>query len=577
MGSSIRNRLPFAARSAWKLAPVLVVWVIMEAVIDPRGNFPLNDDWLFGTLVQRMLAGDSFQPGGIPNMTLFTHIAWGALACYPFGCDDEMLRFFTILWGFAGLISIYYFIRAVQASGGLALVCTMLVAFNPLYISMANTYMTDVPFTVMFVLSATWFIQNIKGQSGYFIVAGTLMACVATLSRQIALAVPLSFSLCALAITISRPGRPKLRTFLCALLPFIVCVAVFVVFELWLAHSNRLPRGQADATAMLVGAALNPMWSLRQVAGQTFVAAAYYGWFLTPLLLIIPWWTFREGDPKWRKALPPAAAIIVGALALVSVVQTGHMMPIHMNVIIPQGIGPLTLHDAYPYGNGVLKLTPIPPLPATVWFPITVCAVFGAAGLAAAFVPAAMLPFRALIFGLAANDWVVVFLILTACLYLFPTFLIFWFDRYLLPPLPFLLAILCAGKSIVRPISVRARSAFVAAGLVLVGTGLFAALGTADYLAWNRARWAALDVALKIPNITSKHIDGGIEFNGRYNAAEEAPHAADKSWWWVWDDDVVVAFAPFPGYRVIQEFRFSSWLHPDYNRIVLLRRNPRKP
>jgi hypothetical protein len=128
-----------------------------------------------------------------------------------------------------------------------------------------------------------------------------------------------------------------------------------------------------------------------------------------------------------------------------------------------------------------------------------------------------------------------------------------------------LLAVVATGN--LRP-SVGADRAAVA---VLTVLGLFSVGATHDYLAWNRTRWTAT-AALTAAGVDARRIDGGNEFNGwtLYDPAYVVTGA--KSWWWVVDDDYLIASGPVPGYRVERDDAFSRWLLADRGRVVTLHR-----
>jgi hypothetical protein len=314
-------------------------------------------------MVRRLLAGDGFQPGSLPNMTLFSHIAWGAAACAPFDCSDQTLRMVTIAWGAGGALLVYALLRLVQATPPLAVIGTLSITLNPLYLELSNSFMTDVPFTGMFVLAAICFMRDLRRPSTLALAAGTFISCSATLSRQIGLAAPLSFLICTIVMAWLRPQAGRLGTVIRASVPIVACLAAFIGFETWLSRAHGLPPGQAEATMMLLQAVGKPLFFVYHVASQGLVAAPYLGWFLAPVLLLVSPALFSLRCRNRSDIAALGLALVIGGLIIVTVIQAGHGMPLYRNVIIPQGLGPLTLHDVYPYGPGTLKLQPIAPLP----------------------------------------------------------------------------------------------------------------------------------------------------------------------------------------------------------------------
>jgi len=144
------------------------------------------------------------------------------------------------------------------------------------------------------------------------------------------------------------------------------------------------------------------------------------------------------------------------------------------------------------------------------------------------------------------------------------------FDRYLLVfvPLIFVLVVTKETRSRYTPAH-RWRGA-LSVTLVLVYAAVDVA-ATHDYLAWNRARWMAT-AKLMGAGISPHQIDGGYEFNGWYLFELDYHRKADKSYWWVDDDEYIIASGPIKGYRELQRFSYSAWLLLADASVVVLHR-----
>jgi hypothetical protein len=71
-------------------------------------------------------------------------------------------------------------------------------------------------------------------------------------------------------------------------------------------------------------------------------------------------------------------------------------------------------------------------------------------------------------------------------------------------------------------------------------------------------------------------IDGGYEFNGWHLYEPGYREQPGKSWWWVKDDDYIIASGEVPGYQEIASYPFRRWLPPAPARIVVLRKSPNR-
>lgn len=167
------------------------------------------------------------------------------------------------------------------------------------------------------------------------------------------------------------------------------------------------------------------------------------------------------------------------------------------------------------------------------------------------------------------------FLAIVVGAYLAPFVITDYIDRYLLFALPFLIALWARTW----PISEGNTTRFprmIALAWILVVTGISIA-ATHDYFAWNRARWYAIRHAEGI-GVTVDQLDGGFEFNGFYGYETRVRGASPgKSWWWVRDDQYVVAFSLVPGYEVAATFPVRGWLARTPDQINLLRRQHESP
>src|SRR5258705_253302 len=100
----------------------------------------------------------------------------------------------------------------------------------------------------------------------------------------------------------------------------------------------------------------------------------YLGWFLAPVMVLTGAW--RKSVPA-RPRLVWLARLALGLFLVASVVRLlvlPKLMPVHNNIIIPEGIGPASLRDTLN-----LHLPNLPALPAGFWLAVTALSLSGAA------------------------------------------------------------------------------------------------------------------------------------------------------------------------------------------------------
>ncbi len=85
----------------------------------------------------------------------------------------------TLIFGLAGVGATYFILKEVGLSRGVCLIGSLTLALNPIYFSLSYTFMTDVPFYTVFVLSAYFFLRSIRTDSRQAEALGALISWVA--------------------------------------------------------------------------------------------------------------------------------------------------------------------------------------------------------------------------------------------------------------------------------------------------------------------------------------------------------------------------------------------------------------
>jgi 4-amino-4-deoxy-L-arabinose transferase-like glycosyltransferase len=533
------------------LAAATLLWLASLLIVNPLGDFPLNDDWSFGLAVKHLLAHGDFRPTGWTSMPLLTNALWGSLFCLPGGFSFTALRLSTLVAAWLGMVGAYLLGKELRLPPWLAWLATLTLAFNPIYYPLANTFITDVPFVALALSAALCFVKHLKDGSVLHLFLGTGLALAATLSRQVGLAVPLAFGL-ALLLRRGRSGR----ALLCAAAPALLCVAALWGFQHWLDVTGRMP-ALYHAKDHFLRDTLGHFRQLGPVlVASLFKGLMYLGLFLSPVLIAtLPGFPQLREQRQWRP-LGLTAAVLAGFTVLHGVTgQKWFLMPLAGNIINKGGIGPLTLRDVYRLQPGGL-----PALPASFWLVVTLISLLGATLLVVRVGSiAASLASRWRSAKLDETEIPGIFVLLVAVIYLAP-FLTGFFDRYLIPIIPFLAAGIVSLSPPCRP--ARPRSHAVLAALITAGFVLFSVCGTRDYLAWNRVRWQALNDLTDHQRVRPEDIDGGLEFNGYYLYRPDYQTRPGRDFWWIEGDTYQITFHPLPGCSAVREYHFAHWLPP---------------
>ena len=548
--------------AAWDMLLLASLWVGSLLVVNPLGNFPLNDDWSFGLAVKRLLQTGDFRPTGWTSMTLLTQTLWGALFCLPAGFSFNALRLSTLLLSLISVLVVYLLVRQVHPSRFLAAVAALTVGFNPIYYPLSNTFMTDVPFTALLLVAAACFARSLRTGSDIALLCGLACALAATLCRQLGLAAPVAFAVC-LVWSRGLSARWLIR----AVLTVAICLGALFAFQHWLRVTGRMPALFTLKNQVLFPRLGDPKALVSGLAKHIGTALLYLGWFSLPVtILALPADAAARRDRlAFVIACCAGFAFVLGSAVIL--VHTRGPMPTAGNIVLAQGIGPLTLRDIH-----ILNLPDLPSIGKSFWLVVTGAALLGGALLVgaaagwAATIWSSLKPAR-----IRPDQAAGIFFLLCGGIYLAPILVIGGWDRYYIPALPFLLIGIAALTSPSWTGATQPRLAVAA--LLLAGLAAFAVFGTRDYLAWNRIRWAALGELMAAEKVTPADVDGGFEFNGLYLYDPAYKEDPTKSWYWVDRDSYVLAFAKMPGFTVINRYCYSHWLPPYMGSIFVLKRN----
>jgi hypothetical protein len=75
------------------MAFLVMIYVAGIIVVNPLGNFPLNDDWSFARAVQNFVEKGDWRMTGFTSMPLITQSLWGAVFCPPPGFRSTRYAF----------------------------------------------------------------------------------------------------------------------------------------------------------------------------------------------------------------------------------------------------------------------------------------------------------------------------------------------------------------------------------------------------------------------------------------------------------------------------------------------------
>jgi hypothetical protein len=564
---------------------IIAIWLLAVVFIHPQGNFPLSDDWAYGGAVKSLLDTGSIKLPDWSSPNFIAQMFWGALFCLPTGFSFTALRVSTLVLGLLGVLITYGLLLEIGAARGLALFGALSLALNPLYLELSHTFMTDIPFVTVSLLSLYFLVRALRTNSNKEVVLGLTFACGAILIRQIGISIFIAAGLAYLV-----KNRLRVRTVLIAIVPVFLGLITQFVFQEWLKLTHRTPVVYQVQMRLLFNTCTHLSWrSIILAVDALFVFLIYLGLFSLPLLLFL----VPRGMMNIFRSRYLTLVTFLFATSTMYFVRN-KKMPLLPDVIYDFGLGRPILYD-----TDTLHLHHLPTAGDKFWIVITILGVVAAAVLFQATViaitkvcsPRRLSP---------ARRGVMVLLLATEVMYVAPLIILwfdgFVFDRYLLLLVP--LSTIVLTQSLPKPEFAKTSFQYnLPAVLSLLLCGVFSVAATHDYLSWNRVRWQALNELMSDQHVNPKQIDGGFEFNAWYLYNRNYPNqlllyvdqltqngestksgvgsqsTPKKSWWWVSSDDFVVTLGPVPGFAEVKHYHFPRWLPPGEGNVLTLRRS----
>lgn len=526
---------------------LILIWLIANILINPLGEFPINDDWAYSQNVWFLSEEGRLHFSDWPGMTLIAQTLFGATTTSIFGFSFGVLRITTLLFGLAFLLIYHEVVKKAGAERGTASFTVLLIGFSPLFLSLSFTFMTEIYFFCFFYLSLLFYFFYTNKQRLILLLLSSISALIAVLIRQTGIIIPVAFAI----IELLRSGR-NVRRIIISLIPLLIVAGGLAAYQAWLEYSDNVYGNFGTA-----GDLLSNIKTLRlePVMIRTGIILMYPGLFLLPLSVrYIP---IIRLPRTWAGRLLLAGILLAVTFSLV--LSFGHFPA--PNVFYNLGLGPRLVKDAY-WGDNIF-----PVLSPFTWNAIKGFAVLGVYLLI--IVPGSRRYRLKHVLEKIRTDrqMSIRATILLMCGGYFAYMILnrFFFDRYTLP----VMILSAAGISAIhRPPSPLFK--WISRSLMLIVI-FFSVTAVHDFMQWNRARWDGLVYLTEEKGVSERRIDGGLEFNAWYGAGPYNPAVkGEKSWWFVEEDEYVLACGPIEGFSLHKSFTYRRWLPPGRDSVQIL-------
>lgn len=523
-------------------------FIVAVVLVNPIGNFPLDDDWGVGFTTFTLLRTGHVQFTPFASATAYLQFFWGALWAALFGETFTVLRLSTLALSLGSTLIVFSLLRRAGVRRELALFGAAALLFHPLFFWASFTSMTHVPFVFLSLVAAAMFVRaadaeflGVPRSSSEFL-GGALPPRNPEEPRN-----PRNPNLwlaLAFAATVASFFTRQFAV-LNALAPFLVALMLRRK-KLAATYGAALAVfGLLVVSGVLVGSQKELVLHRPSISGLALRASHYifFNWqnaalfFAAPLLLVL----LSHRRPRLPRVALAISAIVFAVVAWRMTVRVGMPIPYlnSGNVFTDFGLGPPTLRDVF-----TLRMPHPFALPWAVKVLLMIVTTIGAA-------IALSLTIRSLREDDVLIRYCAVYLL---CATLVSAGMSIYFDRYSIDtawPFVLLLVLLAQRAQITR-------AATIAASAVLAIAIVFSIAGTAEYLAWNRARWEAYGY-LRANRVTLEQMDGGYEINALL-ALREGRKDLVKRGVGVIDDQFILTFnRDVPGYDLLRSFPYRRW------------------
>ncbi len=515
---------------------VAVIFLIFAATLSPwTYNFPLNDDWAYAQAVRTLSETGRLALSDWGSSTQVLHIIIGALFSKLFGFSFATLRVANVLIA-AGALFLFVKILDEFEIGPLEkMAAGLALALNPIYLVLANSFMTDIQYFLWMLAAMYFYIRRLKDpeDSPALAWAGVCVAA-AYLTRQLAVALPLAFTL-----SLFFKGRFKWRELAAV---WALPAAAILGYHFWFTHIHGPTWASENyVAAATLGHISRPLAFFNDAFYRLLASMIETGLLLLPLaigyLFSLPQFSSRNGLHRRINSFGPWLAL---AVLIVFALMNGPL-PYLQNTMARSGFGVLTLGGSQLKPSGLFASQGF-------WLLAT-----GAA------IVSAVLLMCVLGLALRAGNSALRF-VFSVCFLQLAISLIGakFFDRYLLTLLPWF-----AVSAVFAARGVRFNKPAVAAALLLCGWLGWA--GVKDYLAWNSAKWEL--AGRPRADFHPGQIINGFDYQAWFNYENKMaylksmkPLSMIGEWEWQKSGDykAIVTFNPDPRLKILDKTEYST-------------------
>jgi hypothetical protein len=515
------------------------LFLAAEIVVNPLGNFPLNDDWSYSKTTVLFHLSGFMDIGTWGAMTLVTHVLWGTLFVKIFGYSHVVVRMSTLVSALIGVFTLYRLTVNITHKRLTAFIASLTLLFSPLSFVLGNTYMTDVNFQTLFILFMYFAHRYFNSGNKWHLPVLAVLSFMLVFLRQFGFVAPLGLLIGSLFM---RRGR------LFAL--SVQVVSIGAIYFAFAAYERYLRRHLPDWAGFRFSGSLdvtdpgfhkqfyhNVASRSLNVITQVFVyAAPFCVFFLRPLIATV---TRRQ-----LVAVLTATVVLVACLSVPATFPFG-------NIFANMVLGPETFYQNWMFGDVHNRFSEFN------YFSFVLKTILSAVTIMFILLTYVTRSWRFSRPSAFAVTMTVAMLAYAGLVFVSPV----WFDRYLMP--------LSVAAFVPLSFASRQTNAVFRWETVLVQLVFvyISVAGTRDYMLWNAKRWEAYG-ELRRSGVEVKRLNGGFEVNNWYDGI--------YGWWGEFESldsvNYLIQFRPEPGFRRFRTYPFVRFFPPRRDTVSVFER-----
>ncbi len=526
---------------------LILIFLLAELVVNPSGEFPLNDDWAYTKSVEHMDKHSSFDIGWWPAMSLLTHVLWGFIFTKFFGFSFFALRLSVLCLSLLTVIYFEKFIYKLTQNKVSALLGALCLLFNPLFFNLSNSYMTDVSF-LSFSFFAIYHYHNYclhqKKASLMWLIFFSLASIFV---RQLGLIIPLTL------LVVNgfnwMLNKNKQKDFIYSIGLVFICFLALYLFE-W-RYVAKLQEG-APYQGVFFSKAIKVPFVLNEFTKQLFdrlgLLLFYSGLFVFPIIIFRSLFIFKMFfKSKLIITIPLLLFFLYGLL------KTYDLYPIG-NTLYDCGIGfestidmvQLKTSTTHAQISGFLMIWKISSLIGIVLFCLQLLSIVKKRDYFK----------KDIFFNHHFSIWLITLFLSYAILIATSAGL---FDRYSLLP-----SLLCAILMF-KHLNTKINSLHFVTVLIFAYFSVFA---TKDYFNFHKTNQKMVDYLITEKQVAKENIHAGFEYN-LWN------FYADDGWsrWNSTSQDYIISFKNIKGYHKLKTFKYRRYFPYRQEKLYILKKD----